>query len=59
MCGKLICAETEYEARAITVISAVPNPNAAPCNASNKKPIAEATAQDQLKDAVKSRGENR
>jgi hypothetical protein len=57
MCGELICAETEYEARAITVVSSVPNPNAAPCNAANKKPIAETTAQDQLKDAVKAQGE--
>jgi hypothetical protein len=57
MCIELVCAESEYEARKITVVKSAPDPDEDPCNKDSKKPIAEQSAQDQLKDAVKAMGE--
>jgi hypothetical protein len=57
MCGELVCAETEYKAEGITVVSSTPNPNANPCNTDSKKKLAEETAKDQLKTAVANQGE--
>ena len=57
MCGQLICKETEYEARNLTIVSAVAAPNAAPCKTAANQTTAEGTAKDQVKNDVKDQGE--
>ena len=53
-CG---CKETQYTARNISVVSAVPHPNSAPCNSAANKAAAERNAMSDLQKLIIDSGE--